>query len=167
MDLRLFSSRDTPWLGFFSYLFLGLEDVAAEDVALSVSGDVTENLQILGVVRHVEYPERRNEMGQQNKTWIQDWQHFLNGSSETQQALSLFHCSFSTTTFQKNPASGLRLTSCSVSVIKCIRHSVLETTFSTSRWTQSMKKYCKEYTSMWEEKTEAMKTRTQKERNPV
>lgn len=56
---------------FFSYLFLGLEDVTAEDVALSVSGDVTENLQILGVMRHVEYPERRNEMGQQNRTWIQ------------------------------------------------------------------------------------------------
>lgn len=52
----------------FSYLFLGLEDVAAEDVALSVSGDVTENLQILGVMRHVENPERRNEMGQQNRT---------------------------------------------------------------------------------------------------
>ena len=42
-----------------SYLLLGLEDVASEDVALSVSGDVAENLQILGVVRHVEYPGRR------------------------------------------------------------------------------------------------------------
>lgn len=50
------------------YLFLGLEDVAAEDVALSVSSDVTENLQILGVMRHVEYPERRNKMGQRNRT---------------------------------------------------------------------------------------------------
>lgn len=53
---------------FCSHLFLGLEDVTTEDVALSVSGDVTENLQILGVMRHVEYPERRNETGQQNRT---------------------------------------------------------------------------------------------------
>lgn len=53
---------------FIFYLFLGLEDVAAEDVALSISSDVTENLQILGVMRHVEYPERRNKMGQQNRT---------------------------------------------------------------------------------------------------
>lgn len=41
-----------------SYLLLGLEDVAAEDVTLSVSCDVAENLQILRVMRHVEYPER-------------------------------------------------------------------------------------------------------------
>lgn len=56
------------YLSIYFYLFLGLEDVAAEDVALSVSSDVTENLQILGVMRHVEYPERRNKMGQQNRT---------------------------------------------------------------------------------------------------
>lgn len=70
MDLWL-SSLQTPLPScffFFFYLFLGLEDVAAEDVALSVSGDVTENLQILGVMRHVEYPEGRNEMGHQDRT---------------------------------------------------------------------------------------------------
>lgn len=41
-----------------SYLLLGLEDVAAKHIALSVSGDVAENLQILGVMRHIEYPAR-------------------------------------------------------------------------------------------------------------
>lgn len=41
----------------FSYLLLGLEDIAAEDVALSISGDVAENLQILRVMGHVEYPK--------------------------------------------------------------------------------------------------------------
>lgn len=42
---------------YFSYLLLGLEDIAAEDIALSISGDVAENLQILRVVGHVEYPK--------------------------------------------------------------------------------------------------------------
>lgn len=85
------------YLSIYFYLFLGLEDVAAEDVALSVSSDVTENLQILGVMRHVEYPERRDKMGQQNRTWMQAWQHFLNVSSEAQQALSPFLWSFGAT----------------------------------------------------------------------
>ena len=47
-----------------SYLLLGLEDVAAEDVALSISGDVAEDLQVLGVVGDVEYPEIENKIGQ-------------------------------------------------------------------------------------------------------
>ena len=38
------------------YLSFGLEDVAAEHVALAVAGDVAEDLQVLGVVRHVEDP---------------------------------------------------------------------------------------------------------------
>ncbi len=42
----------------FSYLLLGLEHIAAEDITLSISRDVAENLQILGVMRHIEYPEK-------------------------------------------------------------------------------------------------------------
>lgn len=38
------------------YLFDGLEHVAAEEVARGVAGDVTENLEVLRVVRHVKYP---------------------------------------------------------------------------------------------------------------
>jgi hypothetical protein len=38
-----------------AHLFLRLEDIAAEHVALSVPGDVAEDLQILRVVGHVEY----------------------------------------------------------------------------------------------------------------
>lgn len=56
------------YCGHLVYLFLGLEDIAAEDVALSVSSNVAENFQILGVMRHVEYPERRNKMGQKKRT---------------------------------------------------------------------------------------------------
>lgn len=50
-----------------TYFLLGLEDVAAEDITLSISGDIAENLQILGVMRHVEYPERSIKIGQ--KWW--------------------------------------------------------------------------------------------------
>lgn len=41
-----------------SHLLLGLEDVAAKDVALSISGNIAEDLQILGVMGNVKYPER-------------------------------------------------------------------------------------------------------------
>lgn len=41
-----------------SHLLLGLEDVTAEHVTLSISGNVAEDLQILGVMRHIEDPER-------------------------------------------------------------------------------------------------------------
>lgn len=41
------------------YLLLGLEDIAPEDVAGAVSSDVAEDLQVLGVVRHVEDPTGR------------------------------------------------------------------------------------------------------------
>lgn len=47
-----------PGLNCFSYLLLGLEDIAAEHVALSISGDIAENLQILRVMGHVEYPRK-------------------------------------------------------------------------------------------------------------
>lgn len=39
-----------------SHLLLGLEDVTAEDVILSISGDVAEDLQVLGVMRYIEDP---------------------------------------------------------------------------------------------------------------
>lgn len=38
------------------YLFTRFEDVALEDIRRSISGDVAEDLKILGVVRYVEYP---------------------------------------------------------------------------------------------------------------
>ena len=44
-----------------SHLLLGLEHVATEDVALSVPGDVAEDLQILGVMGHVEYSGRQEK----------------------------------------------------------------------------------------------------------
>jgi hypothetical protein len=40
----------------FTYLLTGFEYVTLEDVASAISCDVTEDLQVLGVVRHVEYP---------------------------------------------------------------------------------------------------------------
>lgn len=42
-----------------SHLLFGLEDIAAENVALSIPGDVTEDLQILGIMGNVENPERK------------------------------------------------------------------------------------------------------------
>ena len=38
------------------YLFVGLEDVALEDVAGAVARDVAEDVEVLRVVRHVEDP---------------------------------------------------------------------------------------------------------------
>lgn len=61
-----------------SYLLLGLEHITAEHIALSISGNVAEDLQILRVMRHVEDPKRKenrsetkkvNEMQNNNKTW--------------------------------------------------------------------------------------------------
>ncbi len=69
----------------FSYLLLGLEHIAAEDITLSISRDVAENLQILGVMRHVEYPEKTEKNRSNLKKiyiWIwskrksRGWQHF-------------------------------------------------------------------------------------------
>lgn len=40
----------------WTHLPLGFEDVAVEHAALPLSGDVAEDLQVLGVVRHVEDP---------------------------------------------------------------------------------------------------------------
>lgn len=48
-------------LGVATHLFLWFEDVAAEHIALAVSCYVTEDLQILRVVRYVEYPVKSNE----------------------------------------------------------------------------------------------------------
>lgn len=39
-----------------TYLLLGFEDVAPEHVALSISGNITEDFQVLRVVRHIEDP---------------------------------------------------------------------------------------------------------------
>lgn len=55
MALKVKASKQASYL---SYLLLGLEDIAAENITLSISGYVAENLQILGVMRHIEYPER-------------------------------------------------------------------------------------------------------------
>ena len=38
------------------YLLVSLENVAAEEAAGSIARDVAEHLEILRVVRHVEYP---------------------------------------------------------------------------------------------------------------
>lgn len=56
MSLVLVTCR---WTG--RYLLLGLEDVAPEAVAGAVSGDETEDLQVLGVMRHVEDSGRRKK----------------------------------------------------------------------------------------------------------
>ena len=39
------------------YLFVSFEDVALEDISRAVSSDVAPDLQVLGVVGHVEYPK--------------------------------------------------------------------------------------------------------------
>lgn len=50
-----------------SHLLLGLEDVAPEGVARTVSGNVAENLQVLRVVRHVENPKKKKGANSQDK----------------------------------------------------------------------------------------------------
>ena len=40
------------------HLFVGFEDVAAEQVAARIAGDVAEDLQILTVVRNVKDPAK-------------------------------------------------------------------------------------------------------------
>ena len=42
------------------YLLLGLEDVAPEAVIGAVSGDEAEDLQVLGIMRHVEDSGRKS-----------------------------------------------------------------------------------------------------------
>lgn len=46
------------WVGGLSnsHLLPGLEDVAAEGITGAIPGDVAEDLQVLGVMRHVEDP---------------------------------------------------------------------------------------------------------------
>lgn len=48
---RFFSFKKLP-----SYLFDGLEHGALETIGWTVPGDVAPYLQVLGVVRHIEYP---------------------------------------------------------------------------------------------------------------
>lgn len=43
-------------LGLLPYLLFGLEDVTSEGITGAVSRYVAENLQVLGVMRHVENP---------------------------------------------------------------------------------------------------------------
>jgi hypothetical protein len=46
----------------YTHLFGGFENVAAEKVAGCVSGDVTEDFQVLRVMRHVKDPgEKKKE----------------------------------------------------------------------------------------------------------
>lgn len=51
-----------------SYLLLGLEHITAEHIALSISGNVAEDLQILGVMRHVEDPKRKENRSETKKS---------------------------------------------------------------------------------------------------
>ena len=46
-----------------THLLVGLEDVAAEGIVRHLSGDVAEDLEVLRVVRHVEYPAGRGKRG--------------------------------------------------------------------------------------------------------
>ena len=48
------SKNDSKW----RHLFVGFEDVAAEQVAARIAGDVAEDLQILTVVRNVKDPAK-------------------------------------------------------------------------------------------------------------
>ena len=43
------------------YLFVGFEYIALEDIGLPVTGDVAEDLEVLRIVRNIEYPEERKE----------------------------------------------------------------------------------------------------------
>lgn len=51
------------WKGV-SHLLLGLEHITAENIALTISGNVAEDLQILWVMRNVEYSKKNKK----NKT---------------------------------------------------------------------------------------------------
>ena len=44
-----------------THLLVGLEDVAPEGVVWDLPGDVAEDLEVLRVVRHVEYPTEGKE----------------------------------------------------------------------------------------------------------
>lgn len=55
------TNTHTKFSRLSSHLLLGLEDVAPEGVAGAVSGNVAENLQVLRVVRHVEYPGKKKK----------------------------------------------------------------------------------------------------------
>lgn len=47
-----------------SHLLFGLKDIAAENIALSIPGDVTKDLQILGIMGNVENPEKKKKFDQ-------------------------------------------------------------------------------------------------------
>jgi hypothetical protein len=44
-----------------AYLLVGFEHVALEDVASAISRDVAEDLEVLRVMRDVEYPEKSKQ----------------------------------------------------------------------------------------------------------
>lgn len=49
-----------------SHLLFGLKDIAAENIALSIPGDVTKDLQILGIMGNVENPEKKKNLIRNN-----------------------------------------------------------------------------------------------------
>lgn len=42
-----------------TYLFVGFEDGAPEHIGIALTGDITKYLEVLGIVRDVEYPVDR------------------------------------------------------------------------------------------------------------
>ena len=44
-----------------THLLVSLEDVAPKGVVRYLSGDVAEDLEVLRVVRHIEYPAAKEE----------------------------------------------------------------------------------------------------------
>lgn len=60
LEFVISSSENFESIFFFkklpSYLFDGLEHGALETIGWTVPGDVAPYLQVLGVVRHIEYP---------------------------------------------------------------------------------------------------------------
>ena len=63
-------STNTRQLYWYVYLFIWFKHIALEDIGGAVTSDVAPNLQVLGVMRHVEYPENNHTT---YKTYIINW----------------------------------------------------------------------------------------------